>query len=143
MNTIDITNGRDTELAEIRVADAMHAGVLTCPLETPLREVARLMAEHRVHCIVTDHEAEPGRRPLWGVVSDLDLVTTASAEGVEGRTAGQTAATPALTVAPWETLERAAQLMAEHAVAHLIVVDRGERPVGVLSTLDIAAALGT
>jgi CBS domain-containing protein len=30
--------------------------------------------------------------------------------------------------------------MVEHALAHLVVV-RAERPVGVISTLDIAAAL--
>jgi CBS domain-containing protein len=41
-----------------------------------------------------------------------------------------------------ETLERAAQLMTEHGSAHLVVDDpETGRPVGVLSTLDIAAAL--
>ena len=46
-------------------------------------------------------------------------------------------------VAPDETLERAAQLMTEHSTAHLIVVDpQRQRPIGVLSTLDIAASLG-
>ena len=45
-----------TELTELTVAHMMHVGVLTCPLETPLRDVARLMAEHRVHCIVTGDE---------------------------------------------------------------------------------------
>ena len=45
-------------------------------------------------------------------------------------------------VTPTETLERAAQLMTEHATSHLVVVDVGLlRPVGVISTLDIAAAL--
>ena len=47
-------------------------------------------------------------------------------------------------IAPDETLERAAQLMAENAVAHLVVVDPDTgHPVGVLSTLDVAAALAT
>lgn len=130
---------RSDVLAELAVADAMHAGVLTCSLETPLRDVARTMAEQRVHCVVA-RDGEPGS--LWGVVSDLDLVSAASAGDVDGRTAGDMAATSVLTVTPTETLERAAQLMAEHEVAHLIVVDsHSTKPVGVLSTLDIAAAL--
>jgi CBS domain-containing protein len=45
-----------------------------------------------------------------------------------------------LTIAPDESVERAAQLMTEHAAAHLVVVERSQ-PVGVLSTLDVAAAL--
>ena len=37
---------------------------------------------------------------------------------------------------------RAAQLMTEHAVAHVVVVDPPPaRPLGVLSTLDIAGAV--
>jgi CBS domain-containing protein len=47
-----------------------------------------------------------------------------------------------VAIAPSEPLERAAQLMTKHAIAHLVVVDPVEqRPVGVLSTLDLAAAL--
>jgi CBS domain-containing protein len=58
------------------------------------------------------------------------------------QTAGGTAATSALTVRPDETIQRAAQLMTEHATAHLIVVDEDRMPIGVISTLDLAAALG-
>jgi CBS domain-containing protein len=124
------------DLARVAVVDAMTAGVLTCPLETPLRDVARLMAERRVHCVVTRNDGD-GR--LWGVVSDRDLVAAAAAGELDERTAGEMAATPALTVAPRETLERAAQLLTEHAVGHLVVVEpRDGRPVGVLSTLDVA-----
>jgi CBS domain-containing protein len=48
-----------------------------------------------------------------------------------------------VTVSPQETLDRAAQLMLEHSTDHLVVVDPLElRPVGVLSTLDIAAVVG-
>jgi len=32
--------------------------------------------------------------------------------------------------------------MTEHGTTHLVVVDAERRPVGILSTLDVAAALG-
>ena len=38
-------------LESVKVADVMHRGVVTCPLETPLRTVARMMATHKVHYI--------------------------------------------------------------------------------------------
>jgi CBS domain-containing protein len=99
-----------------------------------------MMAEHRVHAIVVlDDESDD----LWGIVSDLDLAAAASVRDLCEQTAGASAATPALMVSPRELLLRAAQLMTEHATAHLIVVDpESGRPVGVLSTLDVARSLG-
>src|SRR5262245_298416 len=41
-----------TSLSDLTVEDAMHAGVLTCPMAAPLRLVARMMATHRIHCVV-------------------------------------------------------------------------------------------
>jgi CBS domain-containing protein len=130
-----------TLLDSTRVAEAMHPGTVTCPPETPLRTVARMMARYSIHCVVVladiDEADWDGR--LWGVVSDLDLVEAAAGADVDERTAGGTAASPLITIAPDETLERAAQLMAEHETSHLVVVDpASDRPVGVLSTLDVA-----
>jgi len=131
--------GRDA--TELVVGQAMHAGVMVCSRDTPLSIVAELMAAQRVHCVVvTDDPDHAGS--LWGVVSDLDLVAAAAVRDLDEQRAGGTAASPALMVEPSETLLRAAQLMTEHATAHLVVVDpRTHRPVGVLSTLDVAAAL--
>jgi CBS domain-containing protein len=58
----------------------------------------------------------------------------------EEPSAAQTAATEPLTVSSDERLDRAAQLMTEHGISHLVVVDAaGGQPIGVLSTRDIAA----
>jgi CBS domain-containing protein len=115
----------------------MHHGVLTCAQETPLTDVAELMADHRVHCVVVSGD---DAEALWGIVSDLDLVAAALVRDLDEQTAGGSAASPVLVVGPDETVERAAQLMTEHATAHLVVVDASQ-PVGVVSTLDVAAAL--
>ena len=132
-----------TELTAARVADAMSIGVIKCNPETPLREVAWLMATHRLHSVFVydyeDERVEAGE--LWGLVSDLDLVAGAWA-GPNERTAGDSAVAPLVTVRSDDRLEHAAQLMAEHGVSHLAVMDEASgRPVGVLSTLDIARVI--
>ena len=129
--------GPEPASAGIRVLDAMHDGVLTCSRHTSLAEVASLMSRRRVHCVVV---TEADDDAVWGIVSDLDLAAAAGVRDLEEQTAGATAATIALTIGPDETLQRAAQLMTEHATTHLLVVGEG-RPVGVISTLDVAAAL--
>jgi CBS domain-containing protein len=121
------------------VSDAMTTGLISCSPETPLRAVAGLMTRNRVHAVyVFDYGSEDDETTqLWGLVSDLDVA--AAAQKVDERTAGDSAVTPLVTVNTDDQLGRAAQLMAEKSVSHLAVLDPvTRRPVGVLSTLDVA-----
>jgi CBS domain-containing protein len=144
MSQLTLTRSRTgPSLDELTVADAMHLGVVTCSLETPLRDVAWMMGTYRIHAVVVYGEIGDNGPELWGVVSDLDLVAAVAAGDFEDRTAAGTAATLVLRVTPDDSLTRAAQIMAEHELAHLVVTDRESgRPVGVLSTLDVARTLG-
>ena len=106
--------GRHPELVDVCVADAMHPGVLTCPREAPLRDVARMLASYNVHCIVvfgSEEEHEDGEERPWAVISDLDLVAAALAGGLDEHTAGGAAGSPVVLISGRETLGRAAQLM--------------------------------
>ncbi|HEX2467589.1 MAG TPA: CBS domain-containing protein [Solirubrobacterales bacterium] len=123
-------------LSDSRVSEVMRHGVLTCQPETPLEVVARMMSEHRVHSVVVSN-LDGVSESAWGIVSDVDVLRAAP-EGGRDRAAGEIAGTELLTVAPDETLEHAAQLMAEHEITHLVVVS-GDKPVGVISSLDVAA----
>jgi CBS domain-containing protein len=125
----------------VTIAAAMHRGVVTCRPETPLTKVAQMMAAHRIHSVVVWSEAQEADEEgtLWGVVSDLDLAR-AIATDEAGSTARAVTSKPVVTVAIDERISRAAELMVDHAIAHLVVVRRG-RPVGVISTLDLARVL--
>jgi CBS domain-containing protein len=128
-------------LAHVRVSDAMHHGVLSCAPDTPLAAVATIMAEHRVHCVVVDDPGVPGAG-TWTVVSDRDLMAAATADRIDEPAAGSVAGTSVPRIGSAEPLTRAAQIMAEHDVSHLIVVGEATgRPEGVLSSLDVAMVL--
>ena len=87
------------------VSDAMSPGVISCPPETPLRVVARMMSTFSVHSVfVFEHQEEDDEdMQLWGVVSDLDLVAAGRLD-VDTRTAGGSAVTPLVTVCSTEPL---------------------------------------
>jgi CBS-domain-containing membrane protein len=126
------------------VADVMNPALVSCPVWTPLRTVAELMTRHRIHCVLVFEygDAADEDRDLYGIVSDRDLADAFAAGSIDDRTAGSTAAAPLLTLYADDQLGRAAQLLAEHGASHLVVRERGSRrPVGVLSTLDLAGAL--
>ena len=57
-------------------------------------------------------------------------------------TAGTTAVTPLVSVAADSSIGEAGSLMAQYGVAHLAVTEPdSRRPIGVISTLDIARAV--
>jgi CBS domain-containing protein len=121
-----------------RVRDAMTEGVVSCPPDTPLLAVAAIMARDRIHSVIV---FDGGPERAWGVVSDLDVVSAASAD-LDRETAASVAGTPLITVEPDEPLARVVQLMTEYETTHLVVVEAGtNRPLGVVSSLDIAAIL--
>jgi CBS domain-containing protein len=125
------------------VGDAMSNGVISCAPETPLRVVARMMTTFGVHAIFvferTDEDVEMPR--LWAVVSDLDLVAATPLD-LDTLTAGSTAVTPLVSIAADQPIAEAGGLMATYGIAHLAVTEPGSRrPIGVISTLDIARAV--
>jgi CBS domain-containing protein len=133
---------RAPALEHALVEDVMRRGIISCGPDTDLITVARLMATNHVHAVVVSGvEASPhgGEHLTWGLVTALDLVA-AALPGIEAD-AGALATTEILTIDASEPLVRAAQMMLEHQLTHLIVVSQA-RPVGVVSTLDVAGCLG-
>ena len=117
----------------------MHAGIVSCPPDASFSEFARVMSEQRVHAVAV---AEIGHGRPWGnwrFISDADLVAAVAA----GRepTAREAASTGAATVSADAKLADAARVMAEQHVSHLVVLhESGGYPIGIISSLDIAAA---
>jgi CBS domain-containing protein len=126
------------------VANAMRAGIISCYAETGLSEIAEMMASYHVHAVVVEgvgSQLKGAPAEGWGIVSDLD-VARAAAQGDTQATAGALAGSGAAFIGPAESLKRAAELMSERGVSHLIVsMSPSARPIGIISTLDVAVVL--
>ena len=72
----------------------------------------------------------------------LDLVRAGIRDG-EAPSARAMAQEPLVTVEPSLPLREAGELMLANGVSHLVVIQPGtQRPIGILSTADIAGVLG-
>ncbi|MFH9434558.1 CBS domain-containing protein [Streptomyces rochei] len=117
------------------VRDIMTGHPVTVEPLTSVTAVARVMRDRDLGAVlVTDGDE------LRGLVTDRDLVIRAVAEGGDPErttVAGVCSDEELVTVGPDDELEHAVELMREHAVRRVPVVDDG-RPVGIVSLGDLA-----
>ncbi len=126
-------------LEHAHVSDAMRVGILSCPADATLRDAARTMTLHHVHMIVV---TDPADGLPVACLSDSALLRQLLEPGGVGRTLSQAADHDYETVSTGEPLGVAAAVMRDEGISHLVVRDEHSgRPVGVLSTLDIAGVL--
>ena len=142
----------------MRVRELMTEQVLTIGPEAPIKDVARILVEHRISGLpVCDIEGH-----VLGVVSEADILYKEHdprEEHVGGPlgwiidgtpnytgyvkagalTAGKAMTSPAITIAPWESVSEAARIMCERRVNRLPVVHH-ERLVGIVTRADLVRA---
>jgi CBS domain-containing protein len=122
----------------MKVSEVMTKDPACCTPETGLKEVARLMVEHDCGEIpVVDGQRT--MRPV-GVVTDRDIVVRCVAEGknpLEAK-AGDVMSSPVVTVTPDMMLEEVADLMEEHQLRRVPVVDEAGAVCGIVAQADIA-----
>ncbi|TLQ47989.1 CBS domain-containing protein [Streptomyces marianii] len=134
----------------------MTPDVVQACQETPLKDVARLLARHRISGLpVVDADDK-----VLGMISETDLVRRQAAQarraqGIRSRlpalrrrtrvaaaearamTAGQLMSTPAITVHPEQRVADAARVMERHQVGRLPVVDEEDRLIGIATRRDL------
>lgn len=116
------------------VRDVMAREVVALPTDTPLTEAARQMRDNDIGDVLVLKDGK-----LCGIVTDRDIVVRALAEG---RDAGSTTLDEIcthqiVTLSPTDSLRQAAELMSQHAVRRLPVVE-GDDVVGMVSLGDLA-----
>ena len=125
------------------VRDLMHAGLITCPPDTSLGQVAKLLNVHHIHALIVEEEAEV---PL-GIISDFDLlaaewlsVDEESLNAMLKLTARDLMTVPIETVEADTPAQEAAQRMADKQIHRMLVTEAG-KPVGVISISNFVAGI--
>jgi CBS domain-containing protein len=133
-----------------RVRDVMTTSVITVDRITPFKEIAGLLAHHKISAVPV---LAMGRRVV-GVVSEADLLrmqgpaarpyrlgTPSHRWWARSRHLGYTAeklmTAPAVTVHPDATIPAAARLMNDHHIRRLPVADPGGVLIGIVSRRDL------
>lgn len=108
--------------------------VITAPPDTPLLEIARLLGEHKIGCIVISQD--DGK--VAGIVSERDIVTEIARAGASVLDAPVEACMTrsVFNCRESDTMDQLMGEMTAHRFRHMPVVDRG-RLVGLVSIGDV------
>jgi len=119
----------------MRIADVMTRSLVSTEPGATLQEAAQRMRAGCVGLLPVYEGSE-----LVGVLTDRDIVVRAVADGIGPRATVREAMTSQV-ISCYEDLPvaEASRLMATRAVRRLVVFDRRERVVGVISIDDLAA----
>ncbi|WP_433446891.1 CBS domain-containing protein [Streptomyces sp. CA-142005] len=120
------------------VRDIMTSQLVTVEPQTSVTTVAQRMRDENIGAVLVTEGDE-----LRGLVSDRDLVVRALAEGgdPEQKTVASACSDDLVIVTPDEDLDHAVELMREHSIRRLPVVEEGH-PVGIISLGDMAMERG-
>jgi CBS domain-containing protein len=120
-------------LAAVRIRDVMTESVVTAAPDASVREVAETMRERNVGSVVLVERGRP-----VGFLTDRDLTVSVLADGRDpSDRACDYASTPVVTGAPDMDITEAAELMVEHGIRRLPVLD-GEKLTGIVTLDDLA-----
>jgi len=119
----------------MKIRDVMTFDVESATPGTPLRKIARMMHDHDIGAVpVEEHDR------LIGVVTDRDIVVRAVAEDLAETdcVAADVMSEDVLTCFVDDDAHRIAELMSDHQVRRLPVLDGDNRVIGLVSLGDLS-----
>lgn len=118
----------------MQVSEVMHKGVTTAQIDDSIRRVASLMKKEDIGGM----PIYKNQRPV-GFVTDRDIVVSCVASGHSPDDPISLAMNrEVISVFEDQNVEEATQLMERHQISRLLVVDKGDNPVGMLTLRDLS-----
>lgn len=120
------------------ILDRKGADVATIDGEASLADAAAQLRDRQVGALVVS----PDGARIAGIVSERDVVRAVASHGASalGRTVASVMSSDVTTCAPDDRVPRLMELMTDHRIRHLPVVDGTGRLCGIVSIGDVVKA---
>jgi len=123
---------------DVFAGSLMTSPVTTVPADTPAKEAATLMLEEAISSVVVVDEDNQ----LVGILTSTDFVAIAAAsDSAAAFSVADHMTTDVVTTTAGASIQAVADLLIEHGIHHVPVVDETAGVVGMVTTTDLTAYL--
>ena len=125
----------------MKVKDIMSHKIITIKSTQTLTDASKLMKSNRISCLPITNDEK-----IVGIITTTDLVNIYTSADKEQHMdpwspVSSFMSSPVVTISPDDDVKKASKLMNEKKFHHLLVMDKNETFIGVISSLDIAKAI--
>ena len=118
----------------MQISEVMHKGIVCVNRNDSIRRAAELMKSEDVGALPVLEQDRP-----VGFVTDRDIVISCVAEGGDFNAPVEKAMTENIvSITEEKDVEEASRLMQENKVSRILVVDKDNHPVGMVSLKDLS-----
>jgi CBS domain-containing protein len=129
-----ITDKSRRGLQEIRAEEVMSKGLITVKAAAPIAEAAKTMITEKVSSLVV----KDGQ--LEGIATKSDVVMYLAGMAIGERSVRDFMTTNPMTMSASQPIFLAVELMSQHKISRMVVVDQEHKPIGIITLTDLAIA---
>ncbi|MFN7716980.1 MAG: EAL domain-containing protein [Pseudanabaenaceae cyanobacterium] len=123
------------------VREIMTHKVVTATPQTPVLEIAQLMAVNRISCIIIVEKHDDGVKPV-GILTERDIVQLQGMElNLQNLVTAEVMSQPLFYLQPEDSLATAQKMMQQYRVRRLVIVDRYGTLQGIITETNLSMIL--
>jgi len=117
------------------ISDILRKKLESVEDTTSIQEVAKKMKDRDVSSLVV---VDPNGKPV-GIVTERDIITKVCINDIPTNTviSKEIMSTPLITIKGRSSTSTAAEIMIKNDVRHLLVIDDRNKPIGIITPLDL------
>lgn len=122
--------------SNIKVEDIMVKDVITIEKGKSIVDAAKLMKQNKIGSVVIIE-----KKKAVGIITERDLVRKAIADNNISKKVEELMSKPIIVVRPETSIEDASKVMSENKIKRLLVIDRDDSLLGIITEDDIIKIL--
>ncbi|HKJ95946.1 MAG TPA: isocitrate/isopropylmalate family dehydrogenase, partial [Gammaproteobacteria bacterium] len=121
------------------VSDLMNPQPVSVPADTNVEDAMHLMREKRISSVII----QPGEDSEWGIMTQRDVISriVSASRQPSSVKVGEVASKPLKTVPVDTSLHDCSEKMSSENVRRVVVMDKNNQPIGIISDTDIFASV--
>ena len=132
------------EINSIPASDFMTTELITATEDQTIQEICKTMSDHDIGSVVVVKRLVGGNKPI-GIITERDIVHQIGSSDLflAQKPIREVMKYPLVTIAPTASVKEAIEIMQSENIRRLLVVDKDDRAMGILTQKDVFKAISS